>query len=109
LNLNSSIFGNMRADFDTSIRKLVDKITEKGIDAGTINIKIDLNLQDNSSEDEPNVAAYIPVITYKIQSQFTEKSTANGSSGGADVQLYTEGDGWHIRNDPHGQMSLDLT
>lgn len=110
LTINGTVFADMRRAFDKKLKELVEKITSKNIQDGTISVKIGLNLQENDSEDEPNTSIYIPTIQYKITASYTEKVDESGVAGGADVQFISDGadKGWFARNDPHGQMSLDL-
>lgn len=110
LSINSSLFEEMRKQFDQVLTAGIQAIIDKGISEGTMNLKMNVHVTENDSEDTPNMDTYIPVIDYKINFAYTQKGEQTGITGGADVQLISEGKdkGWFVRNDPYGQMELDL-
>ena len=87
----------------------VKTICQKGIETGTLTLKLKIQMNENDSEDTPQTSTYIPLIDYKIGFNYQEKLEESGLVGGADIQITTEdGTCFIVRSDPNGQLEMDL-
>lgn len=109
LSFDGKFFDEARRMLDIVLRNGIKTIHGKGIDKGTLTLNLNIELQENCSEDTPHTVTYIPLVQYKVGFGYKDKIEESGLIGGADMQLTTEnGEDFILRSDPHGQLELDL-
>ncbi len=109
LSIRGKLFEEMVKQFDEILNKGVRTLTQKGLEEGTLTLKMKLQITENCSEDTPNTDTYIPIIDYKLGFNYTEKTEEIGIVGGADVQIYSEnGSAFIVQSDPYGQIEMDI-
>ncbi len=106
---NGEFFTEARTMLDIVMKEGIKTITQKGIDEATVSLTMKIRLVENSSEDTPARATYIPLIEYKTGFNYKEKLEQSGLIGGADKILYTDDqENFIVRSDPNGQLEMDL-
>ena len=88
LNINSSAFENMKADFDAVLKRTLSNMQQKGSNDAALTLKLNISLEENEVRDfdatEPNAyrKVYKPGFDHKISSVMQIKTEKSGSFNG---------------------------
>lgn len=109
LNINGEAFAGLRTDFDILLRRTIANMQEKGSDAASMTIKLDITLTDTEVPDAESPCAkrivQQPLIEYKVKSIMQIKDERADFVGG-DYELAFDGKDFVMRPVGDGQTSL---
>lgn len=112
IGLNSSYFETMRNELDIYIRRMMPVMKAKETSEGSINLKIDFDVLEETKYCEASPTGYrraiIPKINYKISMTLKSKAETKGEVIGAGYEAAADGDDYYIIPDAeaNGQMSI---
>ncbi len=90
LSMEAELFSGMRADFDSTLRVLLKKITDRNIEEGEINLKLVIGLQEQTVMDK---RVYAPSFKYVVTGNYKEKVENKGTFGVPQTYLAKGPDG----------------
>lgn len=109
LSLENDSLLEVRESFDTMVTDILNVMNKKGLNAGTVTLKIGIKLTEGCEDTELGERkVIIPVFDYKVTGSYQEKSELGNSFGGPDYELIEMDGGWGIKSYSNGQMEMDV-
>lgn len=98
LSLDGDVFGALKADFDSVLRRALNEMMERDISAGKLTVTLNIDLKDGYAQD-PETSQYegerktvIPKFSHKVKSTLQYSAEAEGYVGGDEYELVWDKD-----------------